>query len=161
MEACLAHNQEVGGSNPSSATQENLTGIKKAERRKQKKEVFTMTKMTYAQAIDNAIALFSQGGQVDAEDRETVEKLEALKAQLAKRNKGERKPTKTQRENEGIKADILNLLTEEGRQCKDLAEGVGISGQKCSALLKQLVDAGLAEKFVWRRATYFKAVDGM
>ena len=43
-----------------------------------------MTKMTYANAIDNAIAMFSQGGQVDPEDKATVEKLEALKEQLAK-----------------------------------------------------------------------------
>jgi predicted transcriptional regulator len=111
-----------------------------------------MTKMTYAIAIDNAI-----NGNITDEVRE---KLEALKVQLAKRNSGERKPTKTQRENEGIKADILDLLTEEGRQCKDIAESVGISGQKCSALLKQLVDAGLAEKYTEKRVTYFKAVEG-
>ena len=111
-----------------------------------------MTKMTYAIAIDNAI-----NGNITDEVRE---KLEALKVQLAKRNSKERKPTKAQRENEGIKTDILGILTEEGKQCKDIAEALGISGQKCSALLKQLVDAGLAEKYSEKRVTYFKAVEG-
>ncbi len=116
-----------------------------------------MTNMTYAMALDTAINFLNENIQYGDDFVATVEKLEALKAQLAKRNKSERKPTKTQRENEDIKASILGLLTEEGKQCKDIAAGVGISGQKCSALLKQLVDAGLAEKFVWRRATFFKA----
>lgn len=111
-----------------------------------------MTKMTYAVAIDSAL-----NGVVTDEVRE---KLEALKAQLAKRNKGERKPTKTQRENERVKAQIADLLTTEGKQCKDIAEALGISGQKCSALLKQMVEGGLAEKYSEKRVTYFKAVEG-
>ena len=111
-----------------------------------------MTKLTYAMAIDFAI-----NGNITDEVRE---KLEALKTQLAKRNSGERKPTKTQRENEGVKAEILGVLSDEGKQCKDIAEALGISGQKCSALLKQLVDAGLAEKYSEKRVTYFKAVEG-
>ena len=52
-------------------------------------------KMTYATAIDSAL-----NGNITDEVRE---KLEALKVQLAKRNSGERKPTKTQKENEGLK----------------------------------------------------------
>lgn len=120
-----------------------------------------MTKMTYAMAIDNAIALFSQGGQVDAEDRETVEKLEALKAQLAKRNSGERKATKTQRENEGLKAEVAEFLrgVTGGMQCKDIATHFEVSGQKMSALLTQLVKAEVVEKYTEKRVTYFKAVD--
>ena len=111
-----------------------------------------MTKMTYAVAIDNAL-----NGNITDEFRE---KLEALKAQLAKRNSGSHKPTKTQRENEGVKDSILGVLTAEGKQCKDIADALGISGQKCSALLKQLVDEGKAEKYAKKRVTYFKAVEG-
>lgn len=111
-----------------------------------------MTKMTYAVAIDSAL-----DGVVTDEVRE---KLEALKASLARRNSGSRKPTKSQRENETVKADILALLSGEGRQCKEIAETLGISGQKCSALLKQLVEGGLAEKYSEKRVTYFKAVEG-
>lgn len=108
-------------------------------------------RMTYALAIDNAI-----NGHLT---EEVVERLEVLKAQLAKRNSGEHKPTKAQRENEGVKAQILEVLTDEGKQCKDIAEAVGISGQKCSALLKQIVESGLAEKYTEKRVTYFKAVE--
>lgn len=111
-----------------------------------------MTKMTYAQALEIAIASVS--------DEVAVERLKALKAQLAKRNSGERKPTKTQKENEVIKGRILEVLTAEGRQCKDIAGDVGISINKASALLKQLVESGLAEKYTEKRVTYFKAVEG-
>lgn len=111
-----------------------------------------MTKMTYAQALEIAIASVA--------DEVAVERLEALKAQLAKRNSGERKPTKTQKENEVIKGRILEVLTAKGRQCKDIAGDVGISINKASALLKQLVEGGLAEKYTEKRVTYFKAVEG-
>lgn len=112
-----------------------------------------MTKMTYAIAIDNAI-----NGNITDEVRE---KLEALKVQLAKRNKGERKPTKTQRENEGLKAEVAEFLrhTLQGMQCKDIAAHFGVSGQKMSALLTQLVKAEIVEKYTEKRVTYFKAVD--
>ncbi len=110
-----------------------------------------MTKITYAVALDVAINAVA--------DEAVKEKLEALKASIAKRNGGERKPTKTQKENEGTKVEILNLLTTEGKQCKDIADTLGISGQKCSALLKQLVDTGKAEKYTEKRVTYFKAVE--
>lgn len=111
-----------------------------------------MTKMTYVNAIDNAI-----NGTLT---EETIEKLQALKAQLVKRASGERKPTKVQKENEGVKSEILAVLTSEGKQCKEIAEAIGVSGQKCSALLKQLVDGGLAEKYTEKRVTYFKVVEG-
>ena len=111
-----------------------------------------MTKMTYVNALEMAI-----NGNITAE---VTEKLTALKAQLEKRASGERKPTKAQRENEGVKTEILAVLTHEGKQCKDIAEVVGISGQKCSALLKQLVDAGKVEKYTEKRVTYFKVVEG-
>ena len=109
-------------------------------------------KMTYVQALDNAIAV--TGG-------ETRERLEALKLSLERRNSHRSdKPTKAQVENEGVKAQILEVLTHDGKQCKDIAEAVGISGQKCSALLKQLVDGGVAEKFTEKRVTYFKVAEG-
>ena len=116
-----------------------------------------MTKMTYAMAIDYAICVLN-GEETPAEIKpdEVFEKLEALKAQLAKRNSGERKPTKTQRENEGVKAEILEYLSDKGQQCKDIAAAVGVTGQKCSALLKQMIEAGLADKYIEKKVTYFK-----
>jgi len=113
-----------------------------------------MTKMTYAIAIDNAI-----NGNITEEVRE---KLEALKTQLAKRNSGERKPTKTQRENEGLKEDIWAFVSENGaKRAGDVAGHFGISGQKASALLKQLVDAERLERFTEKRVTFFRVAEGM
>lgn len=111
-----------------------------------------MTNFTYVMAIDNAI----NGNLTE----ETIAKLEALKAQLQKRASAERKPTKAQRENEDVKCAILDTLRggDVAMQCKDIAEAVGISGQKCSALLKQLVEAELVEKSTEKRVTRFKAV---
>ena len=116
-----------------------------------------MTKMTYAQAIDNAIALFSQGGQIDAEDKETVEKLEALKAQLAKRHSESRKPTAKQKENESIKTQILEVLADGRKTCGDIAKALDITGQRCSALLRQLGEDGTKEvvKTMEKKVAYF------
>lgn len=105
-----------------------------------------MTKMTYAMAIDNAIALFSQGGQIDAEDRETVEKLEALSASLAKRNsKKSNSPTKRQKENVEVMETIVEVLAscEEPVTVSELQKDERLaefSNQRLSALLKKLVD---------------------
>ena len=112
-----------------------------------------MTKMTYAIAIDNAI-----NGNITDEVRE---KLEALKTQLAKRNSGERKPTKTQRENEGLKENIWAFVSENGaKRAGDVAGHFNISGQKASALLKQLVDAERLERFTEKRVTFFRVAEG-
>ena len=122
-------------------------------------------KMTYAEAIDNAIALFSQGGQIDAEDMETVEKLEALKAQLAKRSTS-KTPTKTQKENEVIMANILNALADIGEPTTvtDLIahgiEGFELTNQKTSALLKKLVEAGKVTKTIEKKKSYFSVAEG-
>ena len=71
-----------------------------------------MTKMTYAVAIDRAIA-----GDVDAE---VVERLENLKAQLAKRGSGKKGLTKTQKEGLCQRASaLLKKLVEDKRVRKD------------------------------------------
>ena len=123
-----------------------------------------MTKMTYAQAIDFALQLLNENVFEDVEEEKAtaMERLEALKVQLAKRNKGERKPTKTQRENEGLKAEVAEFLrhTLQGMQCKDIGAQFGVSGQKASALLKQLVDVGSLERITEKRVTYFRVVEG-
>ena len=111
-----------------------------------------MTKMTYAVAIDSALK-----GEVTAEVRE---KLEALKAQLAKRHSGTRKPTKIQKENVGLKDNIFAFISEEGaKRAGEVAVHFGVSGQKASALLKQMVEEGRLEKYAEKRVTYFKVVE--
>lgn len=113
-----------------------------------------MMKMTYSVAIDCAL----NGNVTD----EVKEKLEALKTQLEKRNKGERKPTKTQRENEGLKEDFWAYVSENGaKRASEVAVYFGISGQKASALLNALVKEGRLVKVVEKRVTYFKVAEGM
>ena len=108
-----------------------------------------MTKMTYAMAIDSAI-----NGNVTDEVRE---KLEALKAQLAKRNGASRKPTKTQKANEGLKDEMVAVISEP-MTAGEVAEHFGISNQKASALLTALVNDGRLVREVVKRKAYFKAV---
>ena len=113
-----------------------------------------MTKMTYAIAIDNAI-----NGTLN---EETIEKLQALKVQLAKRNKGERKTTKTERENEGRKEDYWAYVSVNGaKRASEVAVYFGVSGQKASALLNALVKEERLEKMVEKRVTYFRVAEGM
>ena len=77
----------------------------------------------------------------------------ALKS--VRKSNGVRKPTKNQVANESLKADIVNALGE-GLTATDAGKAVGISVQKASALLKQLVDAGEVVKVKDGKATIFK-----
>lgn len=105
-------------------------------------------KMTYVMALDNAI----NGNLTE----ETVEKLTALKARFMKEANGERKPTKAQVENEGIKGEILDYLKDGTyRSATEVGEQFGISNQKASALLKQMVDAGSVKRVQDKRKSYF------
>ncbi len=115
-----------------------------------------MTVMTYAQAIDNAIAfLINEDGSF--KDANTIERLEALKAQLAKRKSGK---TKNQKENDVLKGEILAFMGEvDAVRAGDVATHFDISGQKASALLKQLVDEKHLVKFAEKRVTFFKVAD--
>jgi len=110
-----------------------------------------MKNMTYTQAIDNALA----GNMTD----ETIERLEALKAQLTKRNSGSalKKPTKTQRENEEYKTKIVGLLTEEvdGMTATEIGSALAISCQKASAILSQMVKAEVVAKVKDGKVTRF------
>lgn len=118
-----------------------------------RKEVDTMTKMTYVSVINDVL----NGTELTPEH---IDKLTALKASLEKRGTAVRKPSKTQVANEGVKTDILGVLTNEGQKCGDIAKALEISSQKCSALLAQLVKSGEVEKFSEKRATLFRLAQG-
>ena len=127
-----------------------------------KKEVSTMTKLTYAMAIDFATAIITNGtadfNGFSAD--EYLEKLESLKASLARRNGSERKPTKTQQANEGLKEDMWAYVSENGpKRAGDIAGYFNISGQKASALLNALVKEGRLDKVAEKRVTYFRVVE--
>ena len=113
-------------------------------------------KMTYGRALETAITVCNTEGF-----EEVAECLEKLKAQIAKRNGGSHKPTKTQRENEGLKEDIFAYVSENGaKRATEIGVYFGITGQKASALLKQLVDAGKLERYTEKRVTFFRVAEG-
>ena len=118
-----------------------------------------MTKMTYAQAIDFALQLLNENvfEGVEEEKATAMERLEALKAQITKRNSGERKPSKTQVANESLKSEILDWLTacDEHQTATDVAEHFGISNQKASALLTAMVGDKMVIREVIKRKAYF------
>ena len=92
-----------------------------------------MKNMTYAEAINLAIEALGEG--------EAVDRLVALKAQLAKRGTGKKGLTKTQKENVELKARMAEILANGGMTATELAGELGVSCQKVSALLKQMAEA--------------------
>ena len=112
-----------------------------------------MTKnMTYAQALEIAINTVT--------DEVAKDRLVALKASIEKRNSADRKPTKTQQANEGIKAEILEFMADGGKYTvTDIMAGVasleGASNQKAASLVRQLKDSGAIVREEIKRKAYF------
>ena len=110
-----------------------------------------MEKMTYVKALEVAIAKC---------DGEVAEKLEALKASIAKKNSAERKPTATQTANEGFKVAILDAM-EDGKSytITDLTKSVSaiaeLSNQRVSAIVRQMVLNGDITREEIKRKAYF------
>lgn len=90
---------------------------------------------------------------------EIAERVEALKAQIEKRNSAERKPTKAQVANEGLKGEVLNALSAEPATVTEIMAKsevlAALSNQKVSALMNALVEEGKATKTVEKRKSYF------
>lgn len=103
-----------------------------------------MKKMNMVEKFD-AIKAMLNGEQV--EGFSVADALEFLNDRIEKVNAknakgGDRKPTKTQVENEGIKAQIMGIMTTEPMTIADIGKAIGItSSQKVSALVTQLVKA--------------------
>ena len=98
-------------------------------------------------------------------NQELVEKLTKMKEQFEKKNNSgtrSKKLTKTQIENEEIKAQILEVMTSEPKAIKELqAENKSLAeytNQKLSALLKQLVGENKVERVEEKRTAKFKKV---
>ena len=114
-----------------------------------------MTNMTYAVALETAINAVA--------DEAVKEKLEALKAQLAKRGSS-KTPTKTQKENEVIMERICDTLAgaEEPVTVTELlamgVEGFDLTNQKTSALLRKLIERGKVEKSMEGKKAKFALV---
>ena len=110
-------------------------------------------KMTYVKALE--IAMNAVKDKI-----EVAEKLEALKASIAKKNSAERKPTATQKANMAYKGAILAFM-KDGKKytiselMKEVVELADLSNQRVSALVRQLKDDGLVERTEEKRKAYF------
>lgn len=115
--------------------------------------------MTYVNAINAALTALNDN-HIEV-NPEVVDRLIALGNALTKRNSSKAgKPTKTQRENSVTKAQIANCLGANGPcKCGDIAAAVGISGQKCSALLTQMVAEGQVTKVTDKRVSIFRLAE--
>jgi len=117
-------------------------------------------KMTYAQAIDTMVAV-AQGTEVEAGVfEEALEKLDALKEQLAKRGSGKKSLTKTQKEGLELMERIIEMLADaaDGMTATEVGAEVGVTCQRASALLKKLVeDERVRKDKVGKQVRFFLA----
>ena len=110
-------------------------------------------KMTYTKALEIAMNAVK-------ENKEVYDKLDALKASIAKKNSAERKPTATQKANEDYKTAILEFM-EVGKKytitdlMKEVVELADLSNQRVSALVRQLKEEGLVKRTEEKRKAYF------
>lgn len=78
---------------------------------------------------------------------------------LDRKNSGERKPSKTQQENEGLKEIVLSVASEEPMTVSDFIKAhvdlCGLSNQKVAALVKALVNDGKLIKTTEKGRSYF------
>ena len=119
-----------------------------------------MEKLTYVNAINYALRAINGETLTESEKVAVAEKLIALGQSLEKRNTKSGKPTAKQVANGNTKAEILRILADTpDLKCGEIAEKLGISGQKCSALLTQLVNTEQVTKWQDKRVTYFALAD--
>lgn len=113
-------------------------------------------KMTYTMALEIAIA------SVEATD--VKEKLEALKTSIAKKNSSDRKPTAQQKENADLKTKILEgMESGRGYTITDLIKSIkaldGLTNQRVSAIVRQMVESGTVRRDEVKRKAYFTKVE--
>ena len=98
-----------------------------------------------------------------ANDREDIVEFAEGRIAVLEKKSASKKPTKTQEENEEIKVDILDNLTKEGITVSELQTKSdilnGLSNQRVSALLRQLVADGKVVKTVDKKKSYFALAD--
>lgn len=109
-----------------------------------------MTKRDYFNAI------FEKYPLTDEEQKFIKHELELL----AKKNSADKKPTATQKMNEGIKTAILNGLNREVKYTitdimKSVSECADLTNQKVSAIVRQMVDEKTVKRVEEKRKAYF------
>ena len=98
-----------------------------------------MTKMTKREFFEAVMALENVDAELVLFAEQEIEKMNERNA------KRKNTPSKTAIANEPIKAQIMEVLTETPQSASEIAEKVGISTQKCSALLRQIENLTVTE----------------
>lgn len=117
-------------------------------------------KITTVKALDYVLT----SCEIPADVRE---KLEHMKAQAEKKNTAPRKPSAKQMENDEVRSQILDFLRESGspKRISEICAGVpalnDATSQRVSGLLRTLFLNGMVDKFVDKRVTYFKVMEGV
>lgn len=114
-------------------------------------------KMTLKDYFNEVIALAT------ANDRPDLVAFAEGRIAVLDKKAGNKKPTKTQEENVAIKDEIMSVLTSEGAtvteiQSKSVMLG-GLSNQRVSALLRQMVADNLVVKVVDKKKSYFSLAE--
>lgn len=118
--------------------------ITKAMRFDDIKALLTGNPVTYGTTVDEAAAF-----------------CDSEKALLMKKNASDKKPTKTQEENEGYKALILDFLSlqSDAVTCTDIQKGIpefaDFNNQKVAQLMRQLLEANKVTKEIKKGRSLF------
>ena len=114
-------------------------------------------KMTQRDFYNEIIAL------AKANDRNDIVEFAEGRIAVLDKKTANKKPTKTQEENEVLKGVILDTLTNEGVTVTDLQskneELSVLSNQRVSALLRQLVADGKVVKEVDKKKSFFSLAE--
>ena len=107
--------------------------------------------------------MFEQIMGIEGVTPEIVEFCEHEIELLNRKRTSERKPTKTQIENEGYKTAILAILekAEKPMTISEIMQGEGLEGlknQRVSAIVTQLKNAGLVVRTEIKKVAYFAKV---
>ena len=121
----------------------------------------TTSKVTVRSQFEAVREVLEQAGRADL-----VEFIDGRIAQTVKKNSTERKPTAKQVENEGYKSDILAWMdTDAVYAAGDILKGVpsvvasGMSINRVSALMTQLVESGAVVKTVDKRKNFYSLAE--
>lgn len=125
----------------------------------------TVKRVTKSQRFEDIKALLN--GEAVAYDTTIETAVEFINNELellAKKNSGEKKPTKIQLENEAHKEKILEFLAgqTEGKTCTEIMKAIpefaDFSNQKVASLVRKLTDAGKVAKEVVKGKALFTIV---
>ena len=115
-------------------------------------------KMTQKDFFNEVIAM------AKAQGRDDLAEYAKGRIEVLDKKSENRKPSKTQAENEVLKGVIMDVLTENGGQMtvtemlNSGAFDAMVTNQKVTALLRQLKDEQKVDKIVDKKKSYFKAL---